>query len=96
VQITVSPCLEHSPGFASTLLNSGARRIVVDTFVDGDGSQGRRTARSKLAAAHPTWRDTTAAHELYGTLIRDAPPGIGLGWSEEGFCGVPGRAIGRT
>jgi len=96
VQITVSPCLQHSPGFASTLLESGARRIVVDTFVDGDGSQGRRTARSKLAAAHPDWRNTTAARELYRTLVRDAGPEIGLGWSEEGFCGVPGRTAGRT
>src|SRR5262245_26576808 len=46
-QITVSPYLPSSPTFAETLAHTvGDRgRVIVDTFLDGDGSGGRRSAR---------------------------------------------------
>ena len=87
-QVTVSPCLPHTAGFAATLLATGAQRVVVDTFVDGDGAGGGRTARSPYARQHPAWRDATPARELFATL-RTA--GCAVGWSTGGFCGVPPR-----
>ena len=94
-QITVSPCLPYSDveRFGWRLLASGARRIVVDTPVDGDGSAGGRTARSPFAQAEPRWRDTMPAQRLYGWLAERAQAaGVALGWSTAGFCGIPPRA----
>jgi DNA repair photolyase len=93
-QITVSPCLPYSEAFAQQLLTSGAQRLVIDTTVDGDGSQGERTARSSFARAVPGWAETTHAHALYQRLLAqatDAP--IAIGWSNPGFCGIPPRWI---
>ena len=39
-QIAVSPCLPYSDTFAERLLETGAQRIVIDTFAVGDGSRG--------------------------------------------------------
>jgi DNA repair photolyase len=93
-QITVSPCLPFSDveRFGQRLLASGARRIVVDTPVDGDGAGGGRTERSPFARAEPRWRDTTPAHHLYNWLAECAQAaGVALGWSTAGFCGIPPR-----
>jgi DNA repair photolyase len=87
-QVAVSPCLPHSDAFADRLLATGADRFVVDTFVDGDGSRGARTARSPIAAALPGWRDRDAATRLYRQL-QDA--GATVGWSAAGFGGIPTR-----
>ena len=46
VQIAVSPVLPYSADFAERLLETGAQRIVIDTFALGDGSRGKRTASS--------------------------------------------------
>jgi DNA repair photolyase len=88
VQITVSPCLPYTAAFASTLAGSGAQRVVVDTFVDGDGTAGRRTAHSDYARAVPEWSDARAAHALFEDLIA---AGVAAGWSTAGFCGIPPR-----
>ncbi len=87
-QVTISPCLPHTTGFATTLLATGVRRFVVDTFVDGDGTEGSRTARSPYARQHPEWRDETLARRLFETL---GAAGGEVGWSTEGFCGIPPR-----
>ena len=97
-QITVSPCLPYTPAFAATLAASGARRIVVDTFVQGDGSQGARTAQSPYVetvrgadwrdTALADWRATGHAERLF-TDLRDR--GMAVGWSAAGFCGIPDR-----
>ena len=69
-QITVSPCLPYTrvEAFGQRLLRSGAKRIVVDTVVDGDGSEGKRTARSAFAKVEADWAETTQAHMLYDYL----------------------------
>jgi DNA repair photolyase len=43
-QVALSPCVPHSDAFAAQLLETGSRRFIVDTVVDGDGAGGRRTA----------------------------------------------------
>ncbi|EFH83922.1 SPL family radical SAM protein [Ktedonobacter racemifer] len=90
-QITVSPCLPYSSveQFGERLLTSGARRVIVDTVVDGDGSGGRRTAHSPFAQAESNWSETSAAHHLYAYLSeRAGEHEIALGWSNAGFCGI--------
>ncbi|QPC83488.1 radical SAM protein [Phototrophicus methaneseepsis] len=89
VQITVSPCMPYTPDFADLLAASGAQRVVVDTFVDGDGSQGHRTAASPFAEqADYNWRATDPARALYESL---RGRGLAVGWSAAGFGGIPPR-----
>ncbi len=89
VQIAVSPVLPYSPDFAERLLETGARRIVIDTFALGDGSRGARTAGSPFAAvAGYDWRDDGMAESLYHQLTAYHDD---VSWSGEGFAGIPGR-----
>ncbi|MDE2637480.1 MAG: radical SAM protein [Chloroflexota bacterium] len=88
-QIAVSPCLPYSDAFAERLLETGAQRIVIDTFAIGDGSRGRRTAKSAFAAkADYAWRDDDIAISLYHQLSAYHE---GVAWSGAGFAGIPGR-----
>ena len=48
VQIAVSPVLPYSADFAERLLETGAQRIVVDTFALGDGSRGQAHRQQPL------------------------------------------------
>lgn len=90
-QITVSPTLPHTEYFADTLANSGAIRFVVDTFVDGDGSKGNRTAESPFAEqADYNWRDDDPARRLYHNLQNR---GLDVSWSAAGFVGIPYRHL---
>src|SRR5579875_776768 len=94
VQITVSPCLPYSDvtTFAQRLLEGRAKRIVVDTFVDGDGSFGKRTAHSPFAQAEHTWAETSHAQHLYHYLCdHSGTYGITIGWSSEGFCSITSK-----
>jgi DNA repair photolyase len=88
-QIVVSPCLPYTPAFAQKLAESGATRIVVDDFIAGDGSGGKRTANSPFAAvATYDWRDSQPAHRLHDAL---QTLGVDVAWSATGFCGIPPR-----
>jgi DNA repair photolyase len=88
-QIAVSPCLPYTKDFASTLVSSGAKRIIVDSFVAGDGSAGRRTANSLFAqTAWFDWRDETPALALHDDL---KALGVDVTWSSVGFCSIPPR-----
>src|SRR5207302_6803747 len=51
-QITVSPLLPSSSNFAETLARAVGEkgRVIVDTFLDGDGSGGQRSARLGMDA----------------------------------------------
>ena len=89
-QVAVSPCLAYTPDFPARLLAVGARRFVVDTFVDGDGGRGARTARSPIAAVYPDWRDDAPARNLCEQL---RAAGAEVGWSAPGFCGIPPRSL---
>lgn len=88
-QIAVSPCLPYSPDFAQRLLETGAQRIVIDTFAIGDGSGGRRTGSSPFAAlADYDWRDDGIAERLFQQL-RERHSAVE--WSGLGFAGIPAR-----
>jgi DNA repair photolyase len=93
-QIAVSPCLPFSglETFGQHLLQSGARRIVVDTVLDGDGADGERSARSPFARTDSGWKETTHAHHLYDYLQeRGEMHNIAIGWSSAGFSGIAPR-----
>ena len=96
-QITVSPYLPSSPTFAETLAQAvGAKgRVIVDTFLDGDGSGGHRSARlgmdTVLAdAGFPGWfaRCREHAQELMRRLLPLLGPERVL-WSAVGFGSRP-------
>lgn len=90
-QIVVSPCLPYSAEFADFLLGSTAGRIVVDTFTAGDGSAGKRTAESPFAAqVDYNWREEQPAQALYDAL---QGRGAKVGWSADGFVGIPYRHL---
>ncbi len=93
-QIAVSPCLPYSDAFAERLLETGAQRIVIDTFAIGDGSRGARTGVSPFAAsADYDWRDDDIAISLYHQLSAYHD---GVAWSGEGFAGIPARTKGAA
>ena len=90
-QIAVSPCLPYSGAFAERLLETGAQRIVIDTFAIGDGSRGKRTASSPFAAlADYDWRDDDIAISLYHQLSAYHDQ---VEWSGPGFAGIPARQM---
>jgi DNA repair photolyase len=99
-QITVSPMLPSSPAFPTMLAQAvGAQgRIIVDTFFDGDGSEGRRSTRlgmdKRLAeAGFPHWfaRCREHAQALMERLRSLLGPERVL-WSAAGFSQQPGQA----
>jgi len=89
-QIAVSPCLPYSAGFVQALVETGVARVIVDTFVAGDGSGGVRTAKSPFASTMPNdhWRDQDPARRLHAQLQQ---AGITVLWSAAGFCSIPPR-----
>jgi DNA repair photolyase len=98
-QVTVSPLLPHSPAFAERLAWAvGDRgRVLIDTFVDGDGSGGRRSARLGIpslltTAGFPDWFEHCREHAQHvlarlSTLI--GPERVL--WSAQGFAQNPFR-----
>jgi DNA repair photolyase len=91
-QITVSPCLPYSDveTFATLLAHYGTR-VVVDSYVSGDGNGGRRTARTTTGSIYAEqgwgdWRAEDAARRLYNALV--AKIGTQAGWSQAGFTAV--------
>lgn len=92
VQITVSPCLPYSDveQFGSILLDHGDR-VIVDSYVSGDGQQGKRTAATSVATTYAAeqwgdWRAETAARHLYAWLHERI--GERAGWSQAGFIAL--------
>jgi len=99
-QITVSPLLPSSSHFAETLAHTVGEkgRVIVDTFLDGDGSGGQRSARLGMDAlladaGFPSWfaRCREHAQELRQRLLPWLGPERVL-WSAEGFSTKPGPA----
>jgi len=97
-QITVSPLLPSSSNFAQMLAEATGEkgRVIIDTFLDGDGSGGQRSARlgmdTLLAdAGFPDWfvHCREHAHELRQRLLPWLGPERVL-WSAEGFSTKPG------
>ena len=99
-QLTVSPCLPYSSVDAfGKLLLEASDRVIVDSFVAGDGGGGKRTERTGIPAMYASlgwddWRSQEAAMNLYCWLSERI--GDRAGWSQEGFtrqasqvtCGV--------
>jgi DNA repair photolyase len=92
VQTTVSPCLPYSnvQDFAS-LLVAHSDRVIVDTYVTGDGDGGRRTARTATGKTYQEqawgdWRAQEAAQALHAELV--ARIGTRAGWSQAGFIAL--------
>ena len=89
VQVTVSPCLPYSGvGRFGRLLLDLCDRVVVDSFVSGDGGRGSRTAGTPLPALYAQqgwedWRSQDAARALYEWLRERI--GERASWSQEGF-----------
>jgi DNA repair photolyase len=87
--LAVSPCLplEDVGAFASWIADT-ATDATVDTFLSGDGSGGRRTARTELpeilARADVDWRDEEPARALHAALRERM--GDRAGWSVAGFA----------
>jgi hypothetical protein len=99
VQVAVSPCLPYSSAetFGKTLLQS-AHRVVVDTFVSGDGQWGTRTARTGIEAVYGRqgwgdWRSEDAAHRLHAWLEQRIGPRAG--WSQDGFAALVRESISQ-
>jgi len=88
-QVTVSPCLPYSSVDAfGELLLEVTDRVIVDSFLAGDGGGGKRTARTGIPAIYASsgwedWRSQEAALTLY-CWLRDRI-GERAGWSQEGF-----------
>lgn len=93
VQVTVSPCLPFSSveQFGRLLLTLGDR-IVIDTFVSGDGGGGKRTLRTDTPDLFATygwddewddWQSEAQARSLFEWQMAhgDRP----VGWSQHGF-----------
>ena len=96
-QITVSPYLPSSLTFAETLAQAvgDKGRVIVDTFLDGDGSGGQRSARLGMAAVladagFPGWfaRCQEHAQNLMCRLLPLLGPERVL-WSAGGFGSKP-------
>lgn len=92
VQITVSPCLPYSnvDAFAA-LLVAHSDRVIVDTYVRGDGAQGRRTARTTTGDVYQQhgwgdWQAEDAAVALHAEVERRI--GTRAGWSQAGFLAL--------
>jgi DNA repair photolyase len=94
VQVAISPLLPlNNPEHFADWLTVVADRVIVDTFVSGDGSQGRRTAGTRIPAlwqelGYGDWQDETAAQGLYQVLLTRLGPER-VGWSAAGFNSVP-------
>ena len=88
-QVTVSPCLPYSNEDAfGKLLLEVSDRVIVDSFVAGDGGGGKRTERTGIPAMYAgsgweDWRSQEAALTLY-CWLRDRI-GERAGWSQDGF-----------
>jgi len=89
--------LPHSPAFAERLAWAvGERgRVIVDTFLDGDGAGGRRSARLGMsealrAAGFPGWFEHCREHaqDLRARLMPLLGPERVL-WSAQGFANNP-------
>jgi len=88
-QVTVSPCLPFSgvEAFGELLLKV-SDRVIVDSFVAGDGGGGKRTERTAIPDLYATsgwgeWDSQEAASSLYQWLHHRI--GERAGWSQEGF-----------
>ena len=92
VQAALSPILPHHPEALAQAIEPRCTRALVDTFVSGDGSGGKRTERNCISALYESlgygdWRNEEAARGLYGVL-RERLGADRVVWSCDGFNSV--------
>lgn len=99
-QVTVSPCLPYSSveAFGEQLLEV-SDRVVVDSYVAGDGGGGKRTARTAIPGLYARsgwedWRSQEAALALYDWLSERI--GNRAAWSKEGFTRQARKVTGEA
>ncbi len=99
-QVIVSPCLPYSSveAFGEQLLEV-CNRVVVDSYVAGDGGGGKRTARTAIPGLYARsgwedWRSQEAALALYNWLYKRI--GNRAGWSKEGFTRQARKVTGEA
>lgn len=99
-QVTVSPCLPYSTveSFGQLLLEV-CDRVVVDSYVAGDGGGGKRTARTEIPGLYARsgwedWRSQEAALALYDWLSERI--GNRAAWSKEGFTRQARKVTGEA
>lgn len=103
-QVTVAPYLPSSPAFAFTLAQAVGEhgRVIVDTFLDGDGSGGRRSARLGMDAAladagFPGWFERCREHaQALMQRLRVLLGPARVLWSAEGFSTRPAAPAAGT
>ena len=100
VQVTVSPCLPYSAvdEFGPLLVELG-QRVVVDSYLSGDGQGGKRTARTGIPEEYSRlgwgeWQAEEAARSLYAWLRERM--GQRAGWSQDGFTHLARRVTIET
>lgn len=98
VQAAVSPCLPFSSveGFGERLI-AHSHRVVVDTYISGDGNQGKRTAKTAIPTSYTAldlgdWRSEVQARALYEWLRLRI--GDRAGWSQTGFTAQAQQVTG--
>ncbi|HUY19181.1 MAG TPA: radical SAM protein [Candidatus Binataceae bacterium] len=52
VQVTVAPMMPNHPARFAAMLDEVARRVIVDTYFDGDGAHGRRSRALNIGALY--------------------------------------------
>lgn len=92
VQVTVSPMLPNHPDRFASLLKNRCHRVLVDTYFDGDGSQGRRSERLGMrehyaASGYSDWYHPNAHRELFDAFKEQFGPER-VAYSKEGFATV--------
>jgi DNA repair photolyase len=99
VQITVSPCLPYSnvEQFGALLVEH-SQRVIVDSFLSGDGQGGKRTGATSAPVIYGEhdwgdWRSEGAARQLYDWLHDKI--GERAGWSQPGFVALARQAAAR-
>jgi len=81
--------------FGELLLTHG-QRVIVDSYVSGDGQAGKRTAATAIPAFYAAqnwadWRSEAAAQALYQWL--QTRIGARAGWSQAGFTALLARPL---
>ncbi|MFI5351916.1 MAG: radical SAM protein [Candidatus Binatales bacterium] len=92
VQLAIAPMLPNNPGRFAALADEAADRVIVDTYFDGDGANGRRSRALGMGDLHErlgyaSWFHPGAEAELMSAL-RSRLGHDRVLFSREGFCAV--------
>lgn len=91
-QIAISPMLPNNPDHFTSIVDSVADRVIVDTYFAGDGSGGRRSRRLGMAEVYERlgyreWFQPGAEQELISAM-RSRLGDVRVLFSRDGFNAV--------